>query len=74
MLGVGQGGGAVMEAITKDQLENFEIILPPLKLQDQFEEAVNTIVTQKQIGKRNINDGDCLFQSLLHQAFNGELV
>ena len=32
----GTGGGAVMEAITKEQLQSFEVIVPPLELQNHF--------------------------------------
>ena len=74
LLGVGSGGGAVMEAITKDQLEQFEIIVPPIKLQNDFEQKINNIFRQKDIDLKSIENTDTLFQTLIQKAFNGELV
>ena len=36
LLEIGESGGATRQAITKQQLENLTVILPPLKLQEQF--------------------------------------
>jgi type I restriction enzyme S subunit len=74
LLGVGAGGGAVMEAITKDQLEQFEIIVPPIKLQDKFEELINSTFMQKSAEITTISRSECLFNSLIQKAFKGELV
>ena len=63
-----------MEAITKDQLEQFEIIVPPLKLQDKFEQLVNNVFTQKSTEINSKEDSDKLFNSLIQKAFKGELV
>ena len=72
LLGIGAGGGAVMEAITKDQLENLEIILPPIEIQNKFE--VNWSKIYKMIKNTKSLKSDLLFDSLLQQAFKGELV
>jgi len=74
LLGVGLGGGAVMEAITKDQLEQFEIIVPPLKLQDEFEHLINNVFLQKSTEITIVKESGGLFDSLIQKAFNGELV
>lgn len=74
LLGVGSGGGAVMEAITKDQLEQFEIIVPPIKLQNDFEQKINNVFRQKDIDLKSIETTDNLFQTLIQKAFKGELV
>ena len=74
LLGVGSGGGAVMEAITKDQLEQFEIIVPPVKLQDKFEQLINSVFTQKSVEIATIKASEMFFNSLIQKAFNGELV
>jgi type I restriction enzyme S subunit len=74
LLGVGSGGGAVMEAITKDQLEQFEIIVPPIKLQDKFEQLINNIFSQKSIEIADIKASEMFFNSLIQKAFNGELI
>lgn len=36
LLDIGESGGATRQAITKQQLENLTVILPPLELQEQF--------------------------------------
>jgi type I restriction enzyme S subunit len=74
LLGVGAGGGAVMEAITKDQLEQFEIIVPQLNIQNDFEQKINNVFNQKDIDIITIEKSESLFQTLLQKAFNGELV
>jgi type I restriction enzyme S subunit len=74
LLGVGSGGGAVMEAITKDQLEQFEIIVPPIKLQDKFEQLINNVFSQKSTEIANIKASEIFFNSLIQKAFKGELV
>ncbi|MDI5894804.1 restriction endonuclease subunit S [Flavobacterium algoritolerans] len=73
LLGVGLAGGAIMEAITKDQLEKFNIPVPPIELQSQFAERVQLIETQKQKAQEALAKSEDLFQSLLQKAFKGEL-
>lgn len=74
LLGVGSAGGAIMEAITKEQLEKFEIILPSIDLQKQFEERVKVIEEQKAIAQKSVEKSEELFNSLLQRAFKGELL
>ena len=73
LLGVGAGGGAVMEAITKKQLENFQIIKPSIELQNQFEERVHAIESQKSLAQASLEKSEDLFNCLLQKAFKGEL-
>lgn len=73
LLKLGSGGGAVMEAITKEQLENYYVILPPIALQNQFAERVAVIEAQKQQAQLELAKSEELFASLLQRAFNGEL-
>jgi len=70
LLRIGSGGGAVMEAITKEQLENFEIIIPPLDLQNQFAEKIKNIEAQKELVKKQAEESENLFQALLQESFN----
>jgi type I restriction enzyme S subunit len=72
LLGIGAGGGAVMEAITKDQLENFEIIIPDFKRQNEFAQKIKLLDAQKTI--QSNSHSTSLFSSLIQQAFNGILV
>lgn len=74
LLGVGSFGGAVMEAITKEQLEKIEVILPSIDLQNQFAERVAVIEEQKAIAQKSLEQSESLFNSLLQKAFKGELV
>lgn len=73
LLGVGSAGGAIMEAITKEQLEKFKIPVPPIELQKQFAERVKLIEVQKQQAQQALAKSEDLFQGLLQQAFKGEL-
>jgi type I restriction enzyme S subunit len=73
LLGVGAGGGAVMEAITKDQLEQFEIVLPPIKLQNKFEDLIDNVFSQKSNEITALKESEGLFNSLIQKAFKGEL-
>jgi len=73
LLGVGSGGGAVMEAITKEQLQNYEVIVPEVALQNQFAERIQAIEAQKQQAQASLQKSEDLFNSLLQRAFKGEL-
>ena len=73
LLKVGSAGGAIMEAITKEQLEKYEIPVPSLILQNQFAERVQAIETQKAQAQASLEKAEELFNSLLQRAFKGEL-
>ena len=73
LLKLGSGGGAVMEAITKEQLENYHVILPSITIQTQFAERVAMIEAQKQQAQLELAKSEELFNSLLQRAFKGEL-
>ena len=74
LLNIGMAGGAVMEAITKDQLENQNIILPPIEVQNRFANILKNLNEQNQKSSICQKESDSLFNSLLQKAFNGELV
>jgi type I restriction enzyme S subunit len=74
LLGVSSQGGATREAITKEQLESFEIIIPELNIQNQFAEKIALIEKQKELAKQELKESDDLFNCLLQKAFKGELV
>jgi type I restriction enzyme S subunit len=71
LLNVGSAGGAVMEAITKEQLENFEIIIPPISEQTEFANRIKLIEDQKTKLSANLSNSEALFASLLQEAFGG---
>ena len=64
--------GAAIRRFTLDKLKRFELLVPPVELQNSFELVVKNLFAQKQ--KLLNNDSESLFQSLLQQAFKGELV
>lgn len=74
LLGIGVGGGAVMEAITKDQLEDLNIIVPPIEKQNHFEEIIDLVFGEKLIQLKSNVNSENLFNSLVQKAFKGELV
>ena len=53
--------------------ENFPIIFPPSKLQQYFTERLAVIEAQKQLAQASLKKSEALFNSLLQQAFKGEL-
>ncbi len=74
LLMVGSAGGAVMEAITKEQLEKYKVPIPKIELQNKFAERVKVIEEQKRIARVSAQKSEELFNSLLQKAFKGELV
>lgn len=62
-------GGATREAITKSELENIEIILPPLTLQTAFAEKIKNIEAQKALLKKEAEKAEELFEALLAGSF-----
>ncbi|MEN5380625.1 restriction endonuclease subunit S [Sphingobacterium kitahiroshimense] len=65
-------GGATREAITKEQLQKLEIIVPPIHLQEEFAKKIEIINQLK--AQINVEKSEQLFQALLQKAFKGELV
>jgi type I restriction enzyme S subunit len=74
LLSVGSGGGAVMEAITKEQLEIYRIIIPPIEIQNNFEFIINLVFGKKKIHHTTEEKAMSLFNTLIQKSFNGELV
>lgn len=59
------GSGATREAITKQQVENLQIILPPLELQNQFADFVHQVDKSKSIDTNIIPKGGFLQWKLI---------
>jgi type I restriction enzyme S subunit len=65
--------GATREAITKSAIEQFRVIRPPIRVQDQFAAQVEAS-EQIQLWMCSAVTGiDSLFASVQHHAFRGEL-
>jgi type I restriction enzyme S subunit len=67
------GRGANIQNINQELLGNIKIQIPPITLQNQFAERVAVIESQKQQAQLELAKSEELFQSLLQQAFKGEL-
>ena len=65
--------GAKMPRVSMDYFRNFEVILPPIELQNKFASIVEHIEQQKEKNQRVIEQMDNLFNSLSQKAFKGEL-
>ena len=64
-------GGATREALTKKQVENLGIPVPPIELQNKFAEIESRM---KKIKKANSDfSARPLFEVLTQRAFRGEL-
>ncbi len=59
--------------INMTQLKAFPMLLPPLKLQDEFSKRILWIEDMRSSQLRSLNELDQLFASLQHRAFRGEL-
>jgi type I restriction enzyme S subunit len=62
-----------LASINMTQLRALPVSQPPLKLQDRFDRELRTI--REVIDRQDTaqKDADCLFNSLVHRAFRGEL-
>ena len=70
---IATSGGATREAITKGDLENLEIPIPPLPLQNQFANKVQAIESQKQLLEKSLKLLEDNYNSLMQRSFKGEL-
>ena len=59
--------------INKSKFESIDFIIPPLELQNQFAERIQSIEAQKQLALASLEKSEALFNSLLQRAFKGEL-
>lgn len=69
LLSISKGNGATREALTKGQLENLLIILPPLPLQQSFAAKVEAIEQQKALIKQSLAETETLFNSRMEYYF-----
>ncbi len=66
-------GGATREALTKQQVENIDMPIPPLPLQNQFAEIVKKNEALKKQFEQSLQELENLYGSLSQRAFKGEL-
>ena len=65
--------GVAQKTINLKEIKSLEIYLPTLKAQNQFAESIKLIEAQKQQAQASLHKSEALFNSLLQQAFTGEL-
>ncbi|MNP08485.1 EcoKI restriction-modification system protein HsdS [compost metagenome] len=59
--------------INMTQLKSFIVFIPPIELQNRFEQLVKTIEAKKQLMNAQLLQLESNFQALLQKAFKGEL-
>lgn len=69
LLDIGESGGATRQAITKQQLENLVVILPPLALQNQFADFVAQVDKSKLAIQKSLEQLETLKKSLMQEYF-----
>ena len=69
LLDIGESGGATRQAITKQQLETLEVILPPLELQEQFVSLVEQTEKTKLAIQQSLDKLELLKKSLMQEYF-----
>ena len=63
------GAGATREAITKQQVESLQIIMPPVELQNEFMRFCNQVDKSKVAVQKALDETQLLFDSLMQQYF-----
>lgn len=69
LLDMGESGGATRQAITKQQLEETLVIVPPIELQNQFAVFVAQVDKSKLAVQQSLNELETLKKSLMQQYF-----
>lgn len=67
------GRGGNQPNLNSGLLKSYEVLNPPIELQNQFAERIALIEEQKAIAQASLVKSDELFNSLLQKAFKGEL-
>nr|WP_242027214.1 restriction endonuclease subunit S [Leptolyngbya sp. FACHB-17] len=73
LLSLARSKGATREALTKDELQNLTIPVPPLEIQEKFADIEEKIVSTLDQYSRTVQQSDNFFNSLIQRAFRGEL-
>ena len=66
---IATSGGATREAITKQQIEDLVLIVPPIELQERFATFVHQIDKSKVAIKKALDEAQLLFDSLMQKYF-----
>lgn len=66
---IATSGGATREAITKQQLEDLVLIVPPMELQQKFVDFVHQVNKSKVAVQKALDETQLLFDSLMQEYF-----
>ena len=69
LLGLGEAGGATRQAITKQQLEDLDVIVPPMNFQKDFSVFVAHIGRQKLTIQQSLDKLEVLKKLLMQEYF-----
>lgn len=69
LLDLGESGGATRQAITKQQLENLTVIVPPLLLQEKFAIFAKEVGKQKLTIQQSLDKLEALKKALMQEYF-----
>jgi type I restriction enzyme S subunit len=70
---LGRARGINTEGLTLDHLRSFPLMLPPVRLQDEFVSRVASVERVVANQSQSMSELDALFATLQHRAFAGEL-
>ena len=62
---IATSGGATREAITKQQLEDLVLIVPPMELQQKFVDFVHQVNKSKVVAQKALDETQLLFDSVM---------
>jgi len=65
--------GATRQAFNYTQIKNFDILVPNITMQNDFEDKVKKVNEQISLISKSLEQINKLYDSILHKAFNGEL-
>lgn len=66
--------GAAIQRYTLKKIKSFEIMIPPIEIQERFSLIINANEKIKTVMNKEIKESENLFNSLLQKSFKGELV
>lgn len=69
LLNMGEAGGATRQAITKQQLEDTTVIVPPITLQKEYASFVMQVDKSKLAIQKSLDELETLKKSLMQQYF-----
>ncbi len=69
LLEIGGAGGATREALTKQQIETFKVLLPPIELQNQFADYVQKVESTKARFEKSLIELETLYKQRMQRYF-----